>query len=544
MIRFRHTASKLFAPTLRENPSDAHVASHALLLRAGFIRQTGAGIYTYLPLAQRVLGKISQIIDACMSEIDGQKVTMPLFVPASHWKKSGRWDDAGPELIRVKDRNDGDYCLSPTHEEIVTDLVANDISSHKQLPLKIYQIGTKFRDEARPRFGLLRGREFIMKDMYSFHVDKQDAEKAYAQVSGAYHKIFRALGVDYVMVEADNGNMGGSLSHEFHILANVGEDQLFLCNSCNYSANVEKARSEYTPSDTSSLVASMLKAESRKDLLKLLLSTQDYGANTMTGIQFDRKTFPFAVVMGKHEPNPTKLRVRLGTMEISPQGIPMNQLDSEQLSEIYESIPILVDESMFQGQETRKHADHLQRKFNLSIADFRNVKDGDKCPQEGCSGHLYSKRGIEVGHVFYLGTKYSKSMGALINDPKTNQKIPIEMGCYGIGVSRVMAAVVENSHDNDGIVWPMAVAPYRICVIDTLLKEKNDAATVLYDWLDAQDFYKGEVLLDDRDKSPGFKLQDAELIGYPIVVVVGKALKLENKLEIHLRRGKEASLES
>jgi prolyl-tRNA synthetase len=544
--------SKTLIPTLKEDPADAEVISHKLLVRAGFIRQISRGIYDYFPLALRVIRKIEQIVREEMNRAGAQELLMPIASPAELWQESGRWEMYGKELVRFKDRHERDFCLGPTHEEVITDLVRRAVRSYRELPINLYQIQTKFRDEVRPRFGLMRGREFIMKDAYSFHADVDDCRREYENMVQAYKRIFTRCGLRFRPVEADTGAIGGSLSHEFQVLAESGEDAIVSCDHCDYAANVEQAEvrvprpagrdiAEEPPKlervatpgkKTVAEVAAFLKLPAEKFIKTLVYRT-------------DQGEFVAALARGDHEINELKLKKMLGCKEIhladetsvaSATGVAPGFLGPIGLN--LRMVADLAVQGMRGAATGANEADaHLiqvdqERDFTPSaFADLRLAAAGDSCPR--CEpGKLECYRGIEVGQVFYLGTKYSRSMGATFLDAEGRER-PVEMGCYGIGISRLVAAAIEQNHDANGIIWPLAIAPFHVLLLPINYKDKaiREAADGLYEELQRTGV---EVLLDDRDERPGVKFKDADLIGVPLRVTIG-AKGLE-KGRIELRR--------
>ena len=529
--------TKLLIPTLREDPGEAEIVSHRLMLRAGMIRKLAAGIYNYLPLGYRVIRKIENIIREEMDRAGAQEVFMPMVLPAELWKETGRWEQYGKELLRLKDRHERDFCLGPTHEEIVTDIVRNEVKSYRQLPLNLYQIQSKFRDEIRPRFGLMRGREFIMKDAYSFDADQSGAEESYRKMYDAYINIFKRCGLTFKPVEADTGLIGGQFSHEFMVLADTGEDAVVSCDTCGYAANMEKA--EGRSQESESTHCSLLPIERRttpdkksvEDVSTFLGVKPQQLVKTLI-VRVDDKVVA-ALVRGDHELNGTKLSRLLGCTEVqllSPSeveeatGAPSGFSGPVDLK----GIPVIADiviKDMVNfaagGNERDVHFVNvnISRDFTPDqFADIRNVAEGDGCP--GCiAGRLVIVRGIEVGHTFKLGTKYSEAMGATYLDAQGNAQSVI-MGCYGIGVGRTMAASIEQNNDKDGIIWPVAIAPFKVIILPLNVgSEKVYAvARAIYEKLTENGM---EVLLDDRDERAGVKFKDADLIGIPYQVVVG-----------------------
>ncbi len=550
--------SKSLIPTLKEDPADAEVISHKLLVRAGFIRQISRGIYDYFPLALRVLRKIEQIVREEMNRAGAQELLMPIASPAELWQESGRWEMYGKELLRFKDRHERDFCLGPTHEEIVTDLVRGAVRSYRELPFNLYQIQTKFRDEVRPRFGLMRGREFIMKDAYSFHTDVADCRREYDNMFETYKRIFTRCGLRYRPVEADTGAIGGSLSHEFQVLAESGEDAIISCNTCDYAANIEKAEIKARPSaghdpsgDSPPLEkVSTPRKKSVAEVAEFLNLPADKFIKTLV-YKTDRGELVAVLARGDHEINELKLRRVLGCKEVA-------LADEAVLSSTAGVVPgflgpigsklrTVADRSL-QGMrnavtganEADAHFIHVdqERDFTTTeFADLRLAMAGDPCPR--CEqGLLEAHRGIEVGQVFYLGSKYSEAMGATYLDAEGRQR-PIEMGCYGIGISRLVAAVVEQNHDANGIVWPVSIAPFHVLLLPINYKDKaiREAADKLYQALQERGV---EVLLDDRDERPGVKFKDADLVGIPLRVTIGAKSLERGCIELRWRRDGKA----
>ncbi|MFH1262514.1 MAG: proline--tRNA ligase [Pseudomonadota bacterium] len=542
--------SQLLCPTLREDPAEADVISHRLMLRGGMIRQMAAGIYSYLPLGLRVFRKVERIVREEMNRAGAQEVYLPVVLPAELWRETGRWDSIGKELLRIKDRSEREYCLGPTHEEAITDIVRREIRSYRDLPKNLYQIQVKFRDEVRPRFGVMRCREFIMKDAYSFDVDDAGAEASYAKMFEAYTRIFTRCGLTFRAVEADSGSIGGSMSQEFMVLAKSGEDELVSCSSCSYAANSEKAEAKIpegalpkpsknspekksTPGKkTVEEVSAFLKVQP-SDLLKTLIyKTED--------------KFIAAVVPGDREVNELRLQRHLGSEHIAlataaevlkitgapsgfsgPIGLKIDRLVVDKF--VREGAPYVVG-----GNEADTHYLNAVpgRDFAVSDrADITRVKDGDLCPR--CGGKLRTDRGIEVGHVFKLGTKYSDAMKAHFTDAAGKLK-PAVMGCYGIGIARTAAAAIEQNHDDAGMIFPPPIAPFdvTIVVVDFTKETLKNPAVALYEKLMDAGL---DVLLDDRILSPGAKFKDADLIGIPVRITVGDKGISQNKLEVKAR---------
>ena len=532
--------SRMFVPTRKEDPADAEVVSHKLLVRGGYIRQLARGIYDYLPMGWRSIRKIEAVIREEMDRSGAQEVMLPAVQPAKLWKESDRWDAYGPELLRFTDRKDGEFCFGPTHEEVITDLVRGEIKSYKQLPLNLYQIQTKFRDEIRPRFGLMRGREFIMKDAYSFDTNLEAAKESYDQMFAAYQRICDRLGFEYRAVEADTGNIGGSHSHEFQVLADTGEDQIVSCPECGYAANVEKARTRRDDTDRTEddFVAMETVDTPNARTIEEVCDFLDRSADELVKTLIYRAddTHVALLLRGDHGANEVKVGDALREAGIEADDLRL--ATDDEIKEVTGApvgfsgpvgleIPVVADHSIrsmsnFVVGANEADAHHVNvnwdRDFEVdAFADVREARAGDACAE--CGTPLESHRGIEVGHVFLLGDKYSTSMEALFLDEDGKHR-PMQMGCYGIGVSRILAAVVEQNHDDDGIIWPMPIAPYQvhITVLHIDNDEVMDAAESVYDRLvDAG----VEVVMDDRDAGFGAKFADADLIGIPLRLVFG-----------------------
>ncbi len=543
--------SKMFLPTLREVPSEAEIMSHKLMLRAGLIRKLASGIYSFLPLGLRVLKKIEQVVREEMDRAGAQELLMSALLPAESYRESGRWEVFGPEMFRLKDRNDREFCLGPTHEEIFTETVKNGIRSYRGLPVTLYQIQTKYRDEIRPRFGVMRSREFIMKDAYSFDRDEAGLDLSYSQMAKAYRRIFDRLGLDYKVVEADSGAMGGSGSQEFMVISDIGEDGIAYCEACGYGANEEKAgcpphknpiAEEELPKDkiftphihTISELTGFLGCDATKVAKTLIYKADD--------------NLVAAMVRGDRELNEVKLKNVLGCTELE-------MADAESVcfvtgaevgfaGPIGLKIRIIADHEVAQGKnlvvganETDYHIINVNmgRDFTAEVYDIRSIAAGDVCP---CCDHKISlARGVEVGHIFKLGTKYAKALNCNYSDEDGNEK-PMVMGCYGIGINRSMAAVIEQYHDENGIIWPMEIAPYHVIIVpvnvldETVMKISED----MYNKLEQAGV---EVILDDRNERAGVKFMDADLIGIPIRINVGRKAA-EGIVEYKSRGGKDA----
>lgn len=548
--------SSSYIPTLKEVPADAETASHKLLLRAGMIRKLASGLYTYLPLGVRLLDKISAVIRKEMDAAGFQELLMPMAQPGDLWRESGRWDRYGKELLRFKDRNGRDYCLGPTHEEVVTDLIRGEIRSYRQLPVRIYQIQTKFRDEIRPRFGLMRGREFLMKDAYSFDPDDAGADESYEKMRSAYTRIFRRLGLGFRAVEADSGAIGGNFSHEFMILADTGEDTLALCENCSYAANVERAETVWSGKENALACPAIERADTPgahtvEEVTALLNVPASRLVKTLL-FSADGQIVA-ALARGDREINEVKLKNLLNAKDVElasreevekATGAPLGFAGPVGLN-----IPVYADLELLEGTDYVTGANagdahflhvDLKRDANVTAwADLRIISENDSCPR--CGGRITLTKGIEAGHVFKLGTKYSGSMGAVFVDENGEEK-PMIMGCYGIGVSRVAAAAIEQSHDEKGIIFPPEISPLDCAILN--LDPRDEAASAKAEEIAAALEGAGlEILLDDRHERPGVKFNDADLMGFPMQIIIGaKGLKRGVAEAKDRRAGEKAEL--
>jgi len=541
--------SQMFLPTVKEIPSDAEIISHQLMLRAGMIRKLTSGVYSYLPLGYRVIRKVEQIIREEMNRAGAQEIFMPSVQPADLWKESGRWSFYGKELLRFRDRKDSECCLGPTHEEVVTDIVRNEVKSYRQMPLNLYQIQTKFRDEIRPRFGLMRCREFSMKDAYSFDVDTERADVSYQRMFEAYNRIFTRCGLKFRPVEADTGSIGGSYSHEFLVIADSGEDAMAYCDNCGYGANMEKA--EIARPEAAAATEPLLPREevftpevrTIEEVCGFLNVTPERVVKTLV---FDADGVPVAVlVRGDEEVNEIKVKNYLGCDALEMAMDDMIQAAAGSPRGFVGPIGIkcrtLADYSLINLMNmvvgANKENYHLKnvnigRDFQVEeFADFRVIRESDPCPR--CKGKISFARGIEVGHVFKLGTKYSKAMKAVYLDRQGKEQYMV-MGCYGIGVGRTVAACIEQYHDENGIIWPLAIAPYQAIIIPVNVNDQEllTAAAGLYEELMAAGV---EVVLDDRDERAGVKFKDADLIGIPMRVTIGAKNLAQGRMELKWR---------
>ncbi len=548
--------SKVLIPTLREDPAEAEIVSHRLMMRAGMIRKVSAGIYNFLPVGLRVLFKIEKIVREEMESAGAQEVLLPALQPAELWQETGRWQQYGKELMRLKDRHDREFCLGPTHEEVITDLVRREIKSYRQLPINLYQIQTKFRDEIRPRFGLMRGREFVMKDAYSFDADLEGAKESYQKMYNAYHKIFKRLGLRFRAVEADTGLIGGSSSHEFMVLAQTGEEAIASCTACEYAANVERAEvkaASSAPASGGTLSLEKVKTPGQKSVEEVGAFLKVSPGQLLKTLLFLADGRPVAVlVRGDHQVNEIKAKRLLGASELvladaaevekvtgGPSGFsgPVGLKEIEIIADL--SVETLSD-LVIGANEKDTHYLHASpgRDFTVNrYADVRNAVAGDACPR--CGKLLAIDRGIEVGHVFMLGTKYSEAMKATFLDQKGEEQRFV-MGCYGIGVSRIMGAAIEQNHDEKGIIWPISIAPFAIHVIP--VQEQSERVMITAELIYGSLLQAGvETLLEDRSERVGVKFNDADLLGIPYQVVIGEKNLHEGFVEVKNRRTGEKS---
>ena len=551
-------ATKLYAPTLREIPSDADVVSQQLMLRAGFMRKTANGLYSFLPLGWKSIKKIEAIVREEMDRASAQEIMMPILQPAEIWKESGRWNAYGAEMMRINDRHDNEFCLGPTHEEMITTLVKNEINSYRQLPVNLYQIQSKFRDERRPRYGLMRSREFIMKDAYSFDIDEAGLDESYKSMYDAYTRIFTRCGLTFRPVEADSGAIGGSGTHEFMAIAEAGEADIVYCTKCDYAANIEIGKPGIMKQDEEVLhelsvvdTPNASSIEAVADMLNLPLH------KTIKAVVFsiDGKVV-LAIVRGDHEVNEVAVQhAVLGSVEpemATPEELEKVGLTAGFISPVglqqTDEFAIVVDESVMEtynvcGGANKKDAHYVninpKRDFNVEdiiVAPIRLITKDDVCPK--CGGALEHAKGIEVGQVFKLGTKYSEALQATFLD-QNGRPNPMIMGCYGIGVSRTLAAAIEQYHDENGIIWPRSIAPFEAVIVPINAKDEALMAT-------SQTIYTAlqnagvDVLLDDRKDRAGVKFKDADLIGYPLRITVSKNTLENNEVEIQIRKSGEA----
>jgi prolyl-tRNA synthetase len=543
--------SRFFIPTYKEIPSDAEIISHQLMLRAGMIRKLTSGIYTFLPAGLRSIKKMENIIREEMNRAGAIEVLMPAVQPGELWKESGRWNHYGTELLRFKDRHNRDVCFGPTHEEVITDLVRREIQSYKQMPINLYQIQTKFRDEIRPRFGLMRGREFIMKDAYSFDIDEQGANRSYEIMHEAYTRIFQRCGLSFRAVEADTGAIGGSYSHEFMVLADTGEDQIINCVNCQYAANLERAevKAPNGPTDKNTDHMNTLESVDTPDiktveeLTSFLNISPDQLIKTLIFVADDEVVA--ALIRGDHELNEVKLKNFLGTQTVEladvalveeTTGAPMGFAGPIDLKArmVADNAVRVMKNFVTGGNRKDVHIRNvnLGRDFEVEgFGDLRMILPNDSCPR--CGGEIRFGKGIEVGHIFKLGTKYSKALKAVFLNEQGKER-PIIMGCYGIGVGRTVAAAIEQNHDKDGIIFPIPISPFEVTILPLQIHEAAVIETAEKIYMDLLD-HDIDVLLDDRDERAGYKFKDADLLGIPVRVVAGLRGVKNEQIEIKLR---------
>lgn len=548
--------SQFLLSTLRETPADAEVISHQLMMRAGLIRKLASGLYTWLPMGLRVLRKVEAVVREEMNRSGGQEVLMPAVQPSELWQESGRWDEMGEEMLRLKDRHERDFCFGPTHEEVITDLIRNEIRSYKQLPANFYQIQTKFRDERRPRFGVMRAREFLMKDAYSFHVNDASLQETYDVMYDTYSRIFTRLGLDFRAVLADTGAIGGSASHEFHVLADSGEDDIAFSTESDYAANIELAEAVAPKGERAAPGAEMEAvdtpdAKTIEEVTAFLKVAASHTAKTLLVQGVEEGSVVALVVRGDHELNDIKAE------KLEQVATPLTFATPEQVKAVAGcepgsvgpvglSVPVLVDRSAAHladfvcgANEEGKHLTGVNWGRDLGegiVVDIRNVVEGDASPDG--KGVLQIKRGIEVGHIFQLGRKYSEAMKAMVQD-EGGKAVPMTMGCYGIGVSRVVASAIEQNHDDRGIIWPDAIAPFQVALLPLNMHKSQrlrDAVEKLYEDMLAAGI---DVILYDRRERPGVMFADMELIGIPHRVVFSEKGLDKGEVEYKGRRDDE-----
>ena len=549
--------SKLGLTTIKENPSDAEIISHQLMLRAGLIRKLSAGLYTWMPIGLRVLRKVENIVREEMNNAGAQEVLMPAVQPSSLWEESGRWNEYGSLLLRIKDRHNRDYCFGPTHEEVITDIARKELRSHKQLPLNFYQIQTKFRDEIRPRFGVMRAREFLMKDAYSFHLDQDSLEQGYNLIHKTYSKAFERMGLEFRVVDADSGEIGGNRSQEFHVIADSGEDAIAFCDEENYAANIELTP---TLKNQAKTIKSKQRKEKKhtpntKDIASLCKLLKVEPKDTVKTLLLKGEKKPIAVVLrGDHQLNIIK------AAKISGISLPVTMADEKEIKKstgydfgyigpidlglkIYYDHAVSEMPSLICGANEKDYhfvdANFSDDLGNPDTIDLRNAEIGDPSPNG--KGKLSIARGIEVGHIFQLGTKYSQALKATVQDD-SGKDVPLSMGCYGIGISRIVAAAIEQNHDESGIIWPENIAPFKVIIIPINMhksKKVETAATDLYEFLKNQNI---EVLFDDRKIRPGIQFADAELIGIPIRIVISEKGITNNQIEFRSRISQDSEM--
>ena len=544
-------ASRLYSPTLRELPADAVVVSHQYMLKAGMMRKIGNGIYSFLPLAWRSIQKVEKIIREEINKTGAQEIMMPIVQPAELWQKTGRWDVFGPEMFKLKDRNDREYCLGPTHEELVTSLIQMDTTSYKQLPVSVYQIQNKYRDEKRPRFGLMRSREFIMKDGYTFDADEEGMNKQYELMYDAYTRIFTRCGLKFRPVIADSGAIGGNASHEFEVLADSGEADIVYCKDCDFAANIEAVKPNTLTSDVKNdKEKEIVQTPGQHTIEKVCNYLHLPVKSSVKAVVYKLDdTVVLAMVRGDHEVNEVRLQSIYNAINVdmaSDEDLKACGLTAGYISPIglktSEHFDIICDASVMEMQDAccganvkDEHYIHVNpaRDFgNVKVDTIRQIDAGDVCPH--CGGKIVLTKGIEVGQVFKLGTKYSEKLDATFLDNNGKSR-PMFMGCYGIGVTRTVAASIEQNHDENGIIWPVAIAPYEVVIVPANNKSEDvmKAAEGLYNALESS---QDEIVFDDRAERAGIKFKDADLIGYPLRVTIGKKWQESGCVEIKLRR--------
>lgn len=540
--------SQYLVATLKETPADAEIISHQLMLRAGLIRKLAAGLYTWLPMGLRVLRKVETIVREEMDKSGAQEMSMPVVQPAELWQESGRWEQYGPELLRIADRHQRDFCLGPTHEEVITAIVRDEVKSYKQLPLNLYQIQTKVRDEVRPRFGIMRSREFLMKDAYSFHASQASLEETYEVMYATYSAIFTRLGLEFRSVIADNGSIGGSASHEFHVLADSGEDAIAFSDGSDYAANIEMAEALAPQSERDSAGAALAEkatpgVKTIADLCEQLAIPASATVKTLIVHAAEPGELIALVLRGDHQLNTIKAE------KIAEIGEPLTLADEESvrracgagfgsLGPVGITIPVIADRGAALLADFVCGANQEEVHFTgvnwgrdcpePRVEDLRQVTEGDASPDG--KGKLQIKRGIEVGHIFQLGTKYSEAMNARVLD-ENGKNIPVSMGCYGIGVSRIVAAAIEQNHDQAGIIWPPTMAPFQIALVPLNMQKSEAVAACAEDLYDQLTAAGVDVLLDDRNERPGVKFADMELVGIPHRVVIGDRALADAEVE-------------
>lgn len=549
--------SNFFIPTYKEIPSDAEIISHQLMLRAGLIRKLTSGIYTYLPAGLKSIKKVENIIREEMNRAGAIELLMPAVQPGELWQESGRWDYYGRELLRFKDRHNRNACFGPTHEEVITDLVRREIHSYKQMPVNFYQIQTKFRDEIRPRFGLMRGREFIMKDAYSFDVDEEGTDRSYERMHKAYTRIFQRCGLKFKAVEADSGAIGGSFSHEFMVLADTGEDQIINCLKCDYAANLERAEVNIGD-NTNEFVDNDLKPlkeidtpdiRTVEELTSFLTISPDQLIKTLIFVADE--DLVAVLVRGDNELNETKLRNFLGVQNVELANVELIEKATGApvgfAGPVGIEVKIVADQTIrgmknFVTGGNRKDLHlrnvNIDRDFKVdSFGDLRMITPQDVCPK--CGGEIQFRRGIEVGHIFKLGTKYSQALNAVFLDEQGKEALII-MGCYGIGVGRTMAAAIEQNHDKDGIVFPIPVSPFEVTILPIQMHKASVVETAEKVYRELID-YNIDVILDDRDERAGVKFKDADLLGIPVRLTVGLRGVKSGQVELKIRHESEST---